>query len=118
VRSPARDRWKLLTWCFAAAVAWELLWSSVLDPDSRVTLYFATSAPAWLQHLHAWRPAALSLRILNIFGWRFDVQHYDSNTGLVLVSMTIEALIWAGILYVAAVWVQGVRRKRDEAAVA
>ena len=106
----------LLGVCFAAALAWEYLYTDVLDPDGNVTIYLGSSAPSWLQHLHRWSPGFLAVRFLNLLGYRFDITHYDENTAFVLASMALNVLIWTGLIFAVASWIQ--RRRRPAVKVA
>jgi hypothetical protein len=114
----AGSRWKRLLWCLVAAVAWQCLWSIAVDPDGKTTLYLATAAPSWLQRLHAWRPYAVSVRILSFFGIRCDVDHYSGNTGVILASLALEAVILTGLFYALVSWARSRGRRHDEPAAA
>jgi len=118
VKSPAQYRWKLLGGCFVAALAWEFVYTEVLDPEGKMTLYLAGAAPTWLQWLHRLRPSLLAARLLNLFGFRFDVTHWNDNNVYLLVSIMISALIWTAILYGAASWLGRGRQRVDDNAAA
>lgn len=111
VKSTGRPSVRLIGGCIAAAIAWQYLYSTYL-----VAPYFAASPPPWLRRIHLWMPDALSVRLLNAFGSRFDVANYDGNTGIVLASIAIEFLVWTALFCVAAISLNRVRRKHHETA--
>jgi hypothetical protein len=76
-----------------AGIAWQYVYSNYL-----IVRYFESSPPRWLRNIHFWMPDTLSVRLLNAFGFRFDMARYDSNTGFVLASTAIEAVMWAAIV--------------------
>lgn len=113
-------RWKLLGLCLAAAVAWDLLylWLSLrVDPNHRFDLWLA-EAPRWVRQLYLWTPHLLAARILKVFGFRFDMQHYDDNTGFMLASTGLTWLIWTVLLYGLVALVRRLRRPAGDIAAA
>ena len=113
MKSTAAARWRLAGGCLLAAIGWQYVYSSYL-----VEAYFASSPPRWLRSVHLWMPDGLALRLLNAFGFRYDIaQHHSDNTGFVLAHMVIEALMWATLFFIIAAFVANRKRAdRDVAA--
>jgi hypothetical protein len=118
VTERAKKRWKLLGACLAAAVAWEYLYADVLDREGKLNIYLASGAPAWLQSLHRLSPSFLAVRLLNVLGFRFDIAHYDDNTGFVIASVALSVAIWTGLLFGIALWIRRGRHESNETAAA
>ena len=113
-------RWNVLAGCLAVAVAWDFFYlqaSELLDPEHRFALWLA-EAPKWIRWLHLWTPSLISARLLNAFGFRFDIEHYDENNGFVLVSTVLTWAIWTAILYALSILVRHRSERNAERAAA
>jgi len=111
--SSSRDRLKLAAGCLAAAVLTHVLWVAVINRDGSITL-FLTRFP-WIRALRYWfSPAVIGMRVANMVGLRFDVQHYDDNLAVLLVSGAVEILIWALIFFGVASFVRRFRTSHTE----
>jgi hypothetical protein len=113
VNAARRQAWKLGGVCILAALIWQQLYGLAV-----VDRYHAASPPAWLRQVHFWLPDMLAARILNVFGFRFDIQNYSANTTYVIAADALEAAIWAIVFYGVAHLVGRVRRSGENAAAA
>ena len=113
-------QWRLLGICFVIAAAWDylFLWASLrLDPDHRLDRWLA-EAPEWFHRVYAWTPQLLAHRILRLFGFRFDMQHYEDNGAFILAATCLTWLIWTALLYGSALVILRIRRSSNEVAAA
>jgi len=107
----SKGRLKLLAGCLAAAVATHILWVGVINRDGSITL-FLTRFP-WIRAIRYWlSPAVIGMRVANLFGLRFDVQHYDDNWAVMLVSTAVEVLIWTFVFFCVASFARWLRTSR------